>query len=116
MRGGAFPGGAAINLKTSLANAMNNKELEAALSERLGIEQKLAGRLLDVAANSIVQSAKQGNQVQLYGFGSFEVRKKQDRILINPATKRQMIVPPKLTFAFKPGGTLKDRLAKMRKA
>lgn len=65
---------------------------------------------MDVSANAIVQFVKQGKTVQLYGFGSFEVRKKQDRILLNPSTKKQMIVPPKLTFVFKPGGSYKERI------
>lgn len=89
---------------------MNNKELVSELVRRLGITQGKAGRLLDVSANAIVQFVKQGKTVQLYGFGSFEVRKKQDRILLNPSTKKQMIVPPKLTFVFKPGGSYKERI------
>lgn len=91
---------------------MNNKELIAELAKRLEIPKGKAGRMLDIAANTLVQVVKQGSVVQLYGFGSFELRKKNDRILINPATGKQMIVPPKLTMSFKPGGTYKERIRK----
>ena len=49
---------------------MNNKELVAELAKRLEIPKGKAGRMLDIAANTLVQVVKQGSVVQLYGFGS----------------------------------------------
>ncbi len=89
---------------------MNKRELIAELSKRMGEPQSKIGRILDISTNAIVQAVKHGQSVQLYGLGTFELRKKGDRILVNPSTKRQMIVPPKLTFVFKPGGVYKERI------
>jgi len=50
--------------------------------------------------------------VGIQGFGAFEVRKKEERISVNPVTKQRMLVPPKLTLAFKPSSTLKERIKK----
>ncbi|EXY65380.1 HU family DNA-binding protein, partial [Bacteroides fragilis] len=43
------------------------------------------------------------------GFGTFEVKKKAERIVINPVTKLRLLVPPKLVLAFKPSPILKDK-------
>jgi len=43
-------------------------------------------------------------------FGSFEVKKKLERIMINPTTGQRMLVPPKLTLGFKISPTWRDKL------
>ena len=48
-------------------------------------------------------------KAHLEGFGSFEVKKKAERISINPASKQRMLVPPKLVLSYKPSNTLKDK-------
>ena len=51
----------------------------------------------------------QGNVIAIQGFGSFEVKKKAERISINPASKQRMLVPPKLVLSYRPSNTLKDK-------
>lgn len=89
---------------------MNNKELLATLSDRLGITRRLATEMLDASTSAIVGKMKEGNTLMLQGFGSFEVRKKADRIIVNPSSGRQMVVPPKLTLVFKPSDTYKSKI------
>lgn len=90
--------------------AVNNKELVAELSRRLGKTQKEIGSLLEVTAVAMVGAMNEDTQLSIQGFGAFEVRKKQDRILINPATKQKMVIPPKLSLTFKVGTTYKNKL------
>ena len=89
---------------------MNSKELVAELSRRLGKPQKEMGVLLQVTADSVVGALQESTTIAMQGFGSLEVRKKQDRILINPTTKQKMVVPPKLSLIFKVGTTYKQKL------
>ena len=89
---------------------MNSKELVAELSRRLGKTQKEMGVLLQVTADSVVGALQESTTIAMQGFGSLEVRKKQDRILINPTTKQKMVVPPKLSVIFKAGTTYKQKL------
>ncbi|MBO7367112.1 MAG: HU family DNA-binding protein [Paludibacteraceae bacterium] len=89
---------------------MNNKELIEKLSERLGVSKKEISKMLAATTQSIVQTVDEDRSITLQGFGLFEVRRKQDRILFNPASGRQMIVPPKLTLVFKPSDTYKEKL------
>ena len=54
----------------------------------------------------------EGNAVQLPNFGVFEVKKKLERIIINPSTGQRMLVLPKLTLAFKPTPQTKEKIKK----
>ena len=51
-----------------------------------------------------------GENVALSGFGSFEVKKRMERVVINPVTGLKMLVPPKLVLGFKPIAAIKEKL------
>jgi DNA-binding protein HU-beta/integration host factor subunit alpha len=55
-------------------------------------------------------SFQEGNSVAVQNFGSFEVKKKMERIMVNPTTGQRMLVPPKLTLNFKISPTWKGEL------
>jgi nucleoid DNA-binding protein len=38
------------------------------------------------------------------------VKKKLERVLVNPATKQRMLVPPKMVVSFKPNTGMKDKV------
>ena len=57
----------------------------------------------------MTQELEEGNVIVVQGFGSFEVKKKAERISINPASKQRMLVPPKLVLSYRPSNTLKDK-------
>lgn len=88
---------------------MNNKEFIGALADRLGISSKEAANRVDVFLADIVEEFEAGNAVVVQGFGVFEVKKKAERISVNPSTKVRMLIPPKLTLSFKPGSVLKEK-------
>lgn len=88
---------------------MSNKEFIAALSREL----KYTTKETTVYVNALVQEMgaqlEDGNQLSISGFGSFDVRKKLERVLINPSTKQRMLVPPKMSISFKPTPSLKEK-------
>lgn len=53
---------------------------------------------------------QEGGSVQMPNFGTFEVKKRMERVVINPATKQRMLVPPKLVLGFKPVASVKEKL------
>ncbi len=55
------------------------------------------------------EQLQNNNQISLQGFGSFEVRKKTERISVNPTNKQRMLVPPKLVLTYRPSNLLKDK-------
>ena len=88
---------------------MNNKEFTSELAERLGYTIKDTSELMGSLVSSMTQELEEGNVIAIQGFGSFEVKKKAERISINPASKQRMLVPPKLVLSYRPSNTLKDK-------
>ena len=88
---------------------MNNKEFTSELAERLGYTSKDTSELIGSLLSDMIQELEEGNVIAVQGFGSFEVKKKAERISINPASKQRMLVPPKLVLSYKPSNTLKDK-------
>ena len=78
---------------------MNNKEFTSELAERLGYTIKDTSELMGSLLSSMTQELEEGNVIAVQGFGSFEVKKKAERISINPASKQRMLVPPKLVLS-----------------
>jgi DNA-binding protein HU-beta/integration host factor subunit alpha len=81
---------------------MNNKEFVAELSRRTGRKSDSTQRLLQNVLNAMGDSFMEGDSVQISNFGSFEVKKKLERIMVNPTTGQRMLVPPKMVLGFKP--------------
>ena len=79
---------------------MNNKEFTSELAERLGYTIKDTSELMNSLLSSMTQELEEGNVIAIQGFGSFEVKKKAERISINPASKQRMLVPPKLVLSY----------------
>ena len=88
---------------------MNNKEFTSELAERLGYTINDTSELMNSLLTSMTQELEEGNVIAIQGFGSFEVKKKAERISINPASKQRMLVPPKLVLSYRPSNTLKDK-------
>lgn len=59
--------------------------------------------------SDMTRQLEEGNIISIQGFGTFEVKKKAERISVNPTTKQRMLVPPKLVLAYKPSTLLKDK-------
>lgn len=89
---------------------MNNKEFIAELSRRLGYTVKDTTTVTDSFITRMIQDLQEGKTVTLQNFGTFEVKKKMERISVNPLTKQRFLVPPKLSLCFKPNLTLKEKL------
>lgn len=88
---------------------MNNKEFISELSNKLGYTNKDTSRLISSVISIITQELQENNFISIHGFGVFEVKKKLERISVNPATKQRMLVPPKLVLSYKPSTLLKEK-------
>lgn len=91
---------------------MNNKRFIAEVSKRIGKKvndtQMLTYTLVDIM-NEFFQ---EGDSVTINNFGTFEVKKRLERIMVSPNTKKRLLVPPKLVLAFKPSAVIKEKLKK----
>lgn len=91
---------------------MNKAELIAAVAEKTNMSKKDTEAVVSAALDTIVAAMAEGEKVQLVGFGSFEVKKRAERIGRNPKTKESIQIPASKVPAFKAGKALKDAVAK----
>ncbi len=98
-----------ITIYTGQRN-MNNKEFIADLATRLDEKAKETQRLASIFSTVFAESLEEGDSLSIQGFGTFEVKKKLERIVTNPTNKQRMLVPPKLALSFKPSNILKDKI------
>ena len=89
---------------------MNNKEFIAELSRRLGYTVKDTSSLMVALVAEMTEELEDENVIAIQNIGSFEVRKKQERVVVNPATQQRMLVPSKLVINFKPSTSFKERM------
>jgi DNA-binding protein HU-beta/integration host factor subunit alpha len=89
---------------------MNNKEFINELAERTGYSPKDTQKLVDNIINAMGDAFQEDNAVLVPNFGTFEPKKKLERVIVNPASGQRMLVPPKLVLGFKPNQTWKDKL------
>lgn len=81
---------------------MNNKEFISELSKRMGYSNKDATQFVSSVLNVMSQELQDGKSVVIQGFGSFDVKKKLERISVNPVTRQRMLIPPKLVCRINP--------------
>ena len=91
---------------------MNNKELINALAEESGYTKEDSQRLVKSLIDAMSEDFEKGEAVTISGFGTFEVKKRMERVLVNPTTGKKMLVPPKLILGFKPSNSIKEQLKK----
>lgn len=91
---------------------MNNKEFISVLANKTNMKPADTQNLVDELIAVMSDCFQEGDSVQMANFGCFEVKKKLERVMVNPATAQRMLVPPKLVLAFKPNPTWKDQIKK----
>ena len=65
---------------------MNKNELSAAIAAKAGLTRKDAEAALCAMSDIIAESLKNGEKVQIVGFGAFEVKERPARKARNPKT------------------------------
>lgn len=88
---------------------MNNKEFHQQMAVRLGISPKEAEQLTGKFVQTLADNLDDKSSLTLQGFGTFEVKKRLERVVVNPVTKVRQLVPPKLAISFRPSNSLKDK-------
>ena len=91
---------------------MNKSELVAAIAEKSELTKKDAEKALKAFTDVVTEELKAGNKIQLVGFGTFEVAKREAREGRNPQTGEPMPIPASVAPKFKAGKALKDEVNK----
>jgi DNA-binding protein HU-beta len=91
---------------------MTKVELINAVAAKTGLTKKDSEKAVSAVFGTIADTLKEGEKVQLVGFGSFEVKKRAARVGRNPQTKEAVEIPASVVPVFKAGKALKDAVAK----
>ena len=87
---------------------MNKNELVRAIANKAGITLKDAGVALDSVVAAITEGLKNGEKIQISGFGTFEIKAKPAREGVNPKTGAKIKIAASKIPAFKFGKAYKD--------
>ncbi len=87
---------------------MNKVDLINALAAKNELTKKDAEKAVNAVLDLIAGALKDGDKVQLMGFGSFEVKERAARTGKNPATGETIDIPASKAVVFKSGKALKD--------
>ncbi len=90
---------------------MNRKELIDALAGKTGFTKKDADKFLTAFQDVVVEALKNGESVNLVGFGVFKVVERPAREARNPRTGERISIPARRVPQFKAGKGLKESVA-----
>ena len=89
---------------------MNAAQLTSQLAKRLNKTKAEVDELLTKTTDIIAEQLSSENVVSIHNFGTLEVKKRDERISVNPATGLRTLIPPKLVAGYKVSPTLKDKI------
>ena len=92
---------------------MNKTELTAAMAGKLDKPKKEVEEFLNAFTDTITETLKEGDKIQITGFGTFETRERAARQGRNPKKPDEIIeIPATEAPVFKAGTTLKNSIKK----
>ncbi len=94
------------------AGVMTKAELVDEVARVVQLTKKQAETIVNIVFDSIVDSLRAGQKIELRGFGSFRLRSRKSRTGRNPKTGEKVEVPSKKIPYFKPGKELKELINK----
>jgi integration host factor subunit beta len=89
---------------------LTKAELIEELSNVGDLTRKHSEVIVDAVFSSIATALQQGEKIELRGFGSFKLRRRESRTGRNPKTGAGVVVPAKKIPHFKPGKALREML------
>src|SRR5579884_1455716 len=96
----------------SKAGVMTKAELVDEVARVVQLTKKQAETIVNIVFDSIVDSLRSGQKIELRGFGSFRLRSRKSPTGPNPKTGEKVEVPSKKIPYFKPGKELKEIINK----
>jgi DNA-binding protein HU-beta len=89
---------------------MTKADLIEGLSNKLGMNKGEAEKAVNIMLDDIINALKQGERVNISGFGTFAVSMREARTGRNPKTGESIEISASRSAKFKPGKQLKDSL------
>jgi DNA-binding protein HU-beta len=94
---------------------MNKQDLIDNIATKAQTTKKIAYACLDAFMETVTETIKKGDVVQLTGFGTFKRKSRAARVGRNPQTGKPLNIPAKLVPAFSPGKGFKNAVGAQEK-
>lgn len=95
---------------------MNKAELIAAIAEKTEFTKKDTEATVNAFLETVQETLKKGEKVQMIGFGTFEIRERKARLGRNPQKPGEVVkIAASKAPVFKAGKALKDAVNKKKK-
>ena len=89
---------------------MENKKLIETVAANLGRSNEDVAKLVEALAGVLRTRCGDMDSVAVPGFGTFEPKKRNERVMIHPSSGKRMLVPPKVVLGFRISIVLKAKL------
>ena len=87
---------------------MTKAELAGRVADKIHLTRKQTESIVNILFSCITDALKEGDKVELRGFGSFRTRSRNAREGRNPKTGDTVQIPPKKVPFFKAGKELRE--------
>ncbi len=91
---------------------MKKADIVRIIAEGTGLTQVETQAVVDGFIATVSYALKNGERIELRGFGNFKAVKRNARMARNPKTNEPVEVPEHMTAVFRPSRDLKDFLNK----
>ncbi len=82
---------------------MIKQDIVARVSAKMGMTKVRAEEAVDCVIDALKNAMKEGERIELRGFGVFVVKPRKSGIGRNPRTGAEVPIPPGKTVRYKPG-------------
>jgi DNA-binding protein HU-beta len=89
---------------------MNNSELINTLSKRLDMRKEDVSQYVSTMVSIISGQLADNNEVPIANIGTLEVKKRQERLSVNPVSGKRFMVPSKSVVSLKPFPSTKEKI------
>lgn len=86
---------------------MNKAELITEVANLAGLTKNDAGKAINALVTAVQEALKNNDKVSLVGFGSWEVKHKEERKGVNPKTGEEITIAASNSIKFKAGKEFK---------
>lgn len=87
---------------------MNKATLIARIADKTDLTRKQAEAAVNAFTETVLEALKDGDKVQMMGFGTFEIKERAARVGRKPSTGETIEIPAKRIPTFKAGKGFKD--------
>ena len=87
---------------------MNKKEITECIYKKLQIKRFAAYNFIDLLIETLRERLLKGEKIVLSNFGTFKIVKRKKKKVINPSTKKEMVIQGRKIVKFLPSKNLKN--------